>query len=104
MVATVDADDFEFLSQWKWSASASKQPWQSRANWYAWRFEELPRVKGKRRRRKIYMHRVVANTPADKVANHLNRNTLDNRKANLENCSHKENLEHACAIDRSDEW
>lgn len=33
----------------------------------------------------IRMHRVVADTPDDMVCHHINKNPLDNRRANLQN-------------------
>lgn len=35
----------------------------------------------------IRMHRVIADTPIDLVCHHINRNSLDNRRANLQNMS-----------------
>ena len=41
--------------------------------------------------RGIKLHRFVTNCPKDKVVNHWNENTLDNRKENLVICSRAEN-------------
>lgn len=35
----------------------------------------------------IRMHRVIANTPIDLICHHINRNSFDNRRANLQNMS-----------------
>ncbi len=37
------------------------------------------------------MHRLIMNTPPDLVCDHINHNGLDNRKANLRNCTIKQN-------------
>lgn len=68
----VDADDFGWLSQWKWHYGGN----------YASRVE-----RGKR----IYMHRVINDTPAGYFTDHLNRDKLDNRKINLRTVTKSEN-------------
>ncbi len=70
-VAIVDDVDFEYLSQWKWCYTAPGYVVRRRRN------AELP---GSRR---IYLHRVVARPLEDEVVDHINRNKLDNRRANL---------------------
>ena len=69
--AIVDNEDYEWLSQWNWSGE------------YATRTE-----KG----RLIIMHRLILKTPKGKLTDHINRNKLDNRKANLRVCSNAENI------------
>ena len=44
------------------------------------------------RKENIYLHRLVAGDHAGKVVDHINGNSLDNRKANLRECLHKENM------------
>lgn len=39
----------------------------------------------------IKLHRLIMNCPSDKVVDHINRNTLDNRKKNLRICTRFEN-------------
>jgi len=38
------------------------------------------------------LHRVVAGTPVGMITDHINHNTLDNRRKNLRVCSHRENM------------
>ena len=38
-----------------------------------------------------YMHRYIMNCPDDKVIDHINHDTLDNRKSNLRICSQQQN-------------
>lgn len=50
---------------------------------------KLPSADG--HRRCIGMHRFLMNDPDTDAVDHINRNKLDNRKANLRACSHSKN-------------
>jgi hypothetical protein len=41
----------------------------------------------------IYLHRFIINVPDDKEVDHINGDTLDNRKANLRICNKEENAQ-----------
>lgn len=43
-------------------------------------------------RKKILLHRYIMNCPHDMVVDHINHNTLDNRKSNLKVVTQRENL------------
>lgn len=45
------------------------------------------------KKKRIYMqaHRLIMDCPTDKVVDHINHNTLDNRKCNLRVCTKREN-------------
>jgi hypothetical protein len=73
--AIADDEDFEFLSQWKWYFDR-----------YAMRNERVNRGQ-----RKVLMRRVIMNTPEGFETDHINRNKLNNRKANLRICTTFEN-------------
>jgi hypothetical protein len=75
-IATVDDEDYEYLSQWKWSFNGK----------YAFR---NPMTNGKQQ--PTYMHRIIAKTPEGMVTDHINRDRLDNRKENLRAISQSEN-------------
>ena len=82
-VATVDADDYGRLNQHKWYALWSKNT----RSFYAAR-----KSRGEEgARREIQMHRVVMNTPQHLQTDHINHDTLDNRRENLRNCTRAEN-------------
>jgi hypothetical protein len=83
-VATVDAEDFEYLNQWKWH-------FQKKSG-YAIRTQYLGVVDGKGVKKKILMHRVIMNTPDGMDTDHINGNGLDNRRGNLRVCAHRENM------------
>lgn len=42
---------------------------------------------------RVAMHRLIANTPAGQVCHHYNRNSLDNRRANLLNQTNRQHAE-----------
>lgn len=66
--AIVDAEDYDWLSQWNWQA------WEdSRGHWYAKRGE---------RGKSILMHRQILKSDSAEI-DHKNRDTLDNRRTNL---------------------
>jgi hypothetical protein len=66
----VDDEDFAFLNQWSWSQTSDGY-----AARYIWT--------GKPRKlQRIWMHREILEL-ADGLCDHINRNKLDNRRANL---------------------
>jgi hypothetical protein len=68
--ALVDSEDYEYLNQWKWHIYMG----------YARRREWIPETKGYRT---VSMHRLIVGTPDGGFTDHINGNTLDNRKSNL---------------------
>ena len=82
-VAIVDADDYEFLSQWKWHAAWSKETQSYYAE--AWDYSL-----GKTR---VAMHRVVMGCVKGdgKQVDHIHGNTLDNRRSELRFTDHAKN-------------
>jgi hypothetical protein len=74
----VDADDYERLSRFRWFMTKNKRGYM-----YA--------VRSLDRRRQISMHREIMNPPKDRMVDHANGNTLDNRKSNLRVCSRAQN-------------
>lgn len=81
-VSLVDDEDYEYLNQWKWSAHYSP----SVSSYYAVR--NSSRTTGKAL---IYMHRVITKAIKGLQCDHINHNTLDNRKENLRVCSVSQN-------------
>lgn len=80
-VALVSECDFERVSQYRWSCDN---------NGYACRMESFF-VDGKRKRRKILLHRFVTGTPKGTDIDHRNRVRLDNRRENLRVATRSQN-------------
>lgn len=81
-VAIVDDDDFEFLLKWLWQAQWNEDT----KSFYA-----VSKENGKR----IAMSRIIMKTPKGLDCDHINHDTLDNRKENLRNITHSENMMNA---------
>lgn len=75
MKATIDDEDFEFLSQWRWSRLYNKK----RGTCYVVRKEP----KSGKNRRLIQLHRVIVRASKGQIVDHVNHDTLDNRRQNL---------------------
>lgn len=78
----VDDEDYERLSEWKWSANG---------NGYAVRNERYEPKKY----RKQYLHRAVMNAKPGEIVDHINGNPLDNRKENLRICDFRGNAQNS---------
>lgn len=80
MHAIVDAADFDWLNQHKWTL----QPARCGKTHYAVR---------RTQEGKIFMHRAIMQPPPGLFVDHINRNGLDNRRSNLRNCTRLQNLQ-----------
>lgn len=73
-----DRDVYEHVKGYSWFISAQ-----------GYAYSRL----GKGRRGKwVYLHRLATNAPAGMQVDHINRNRLDNRRANLRLCTRRQNL------------
>lgn len=78
--AIIDDEDLELVNKWKWCY----------AHGYAVRSGGYQ--SDGRKKRLIYMHRVIAGCMLYQKADHVNRNRLDNRRSNLRICTQAQNL------------
>jgi hypothetical protein len=82
--AMVDDEDYEWLSQWKWSLFHNKN---RAGNGYAVRnIYEGGRVK-----ERIYMHRAITNAQPGQEVDHADRDGINNQRANLRIATRQEN-------------
>jgi hypothetical protein len=80
-VALVDDDMYDYLIQWKWYANNLS------GKFYAIRNHR----ENKKFVAQLLMHRFIMNPSKGLVVDHLNGNTLDNRKCNLRVCTYSQN-------------
>jgi hypothetical protein len=82
LITLVDAADAPVLRQWTWHAL----PRRHGRGWYAVRWEHAAG-----RQRTIYLHRQILDAPPGRDVDHINGDTLDNRRANLRLCTASQN-------------
>lgn len=80
--AIVDDTDFEWLNQWKWTATGGKND-----RWYAYR-QSIKNGKSV----SIKMHRLIMDAQHGVMVDHKDHNGLNNQRSNLRLCSNTENL------------
>ena len=80
--AIVDDDDFDKLNRYKWQC-----------NYYGYAKRGIW-DRGTNNNKQVLMHREIMGVldRKDIEIDHINKNTLDNRKCNLRFCSHQENI------------
>jgi hypothetical protein len=78
----VDAADFDWLNQWKWSY---------RRDGYVVRAQHVGVFNGKQKQQMIRLHRFIMAAPEGMSVDHVNGDGLDNRRCNLRICTHTQN-------------
>ena len=79
-IVIIDDEDYNEVKKYNWSASIRKKE-------YSTKIYIETRTGGDYK----LLHRLIKNFPTGFSVDHINGNTLDNRKSNLRICSHKEN-------------
>lgn len=80
MIALVDDDDYEKVNQHKWYARKNGK----NDAYYALRWDNCSN-------KHVRMHRALMEVTSELIVDHVNHNTLDNRKSNLRICNKTEN-------------
>jgi hypothetical protein len=81
LFAIVDARDYKWLSRYKWCAlNRNGQAYAVRRN---------------RQGQTVYMHRAIMKAPPGMVVDHIDHNTLNNRRCNLRICTRQQNYANA---------
>lgn len=81
--AIIDAEDYFKLQEYKWTVSHEK------SGSYA-----VAYIRRGTTKTVIRMHRLLCSEPCQgKIVDHINGNTLDNRKCNLQACTRSENMQ-----------
>lgn len=83
MVALVDDADFEGLSRYRWTLSDREGGGYARRSGRS--------SEGESPRGCVYMHRQIMGAKADQQIDHINHDTLDNRRSNLRFCTQSQN-------------
>lgn len=97
LFAIVDDEEHERLSQWKWHAMPNGS-----GQFYAARRSRISDGRRPNEPQKlILMHRLIASVPIDLVTDHINGDTLDNRRSNLRCATHTQNMQNRAKKRRS---
>jgi hypothetical protein len=81
-VTLLDDEDFERFNRWRWCAARSRA---GKPHMYAQRDGGRPGT--------LYLHRLILDAPRGMQVDHINGNTLDNRRANLRLVTPSQNMQ-----------
>lgn len=87
LVTKLDEEDYQWASKEKWNVSGCGKP----GVYYASKMVNLGKVNGKSKYKKRTLHREIVRCPAGLQVDHINGDTLDNRKVNLRIVTHSQN-------------
>ncbi len=78
--AIVDADMYDYLSQWKWYTKKKKYTYYAVRN-----------IGKSPNQRQVFMHHEILNCIIGKEVDHINNRGYDNRRINIRCCTHTQN-------------
>ncbi|MDF2651392.1 MAG: Pathosis-related transcriptional factor and protein [Paenibacillus sp.] len=84
----IDTEDYEKISQYTWSSGYSIDCDCYYARTYI-------------KRKQVYLHRLITNPPDGLYVDHINHNTLDNRKSNLRTATNSQNQQNKLTAPRT---
>ena len=87
---TIDAEDWDRVSQHKWGVRYDPG-FKSRDVFYVCSGFYTPASEGGPKTRQVQLHRFIMDAPKGMVVDHINGDTLDNRKENLRICTPTQN-------------
>lgn len=79
MIMLIDDEDFEKISKYHWSVN-----YDSKKKGYY--------IKTEYNKNRFFIHRIIMDAKNGELVDHINRNTLDNRKSNLRICTIAQNI------------
>lgn len=84
----IDDEDYELFCRFKWTANVTRQ-------------DKVYVVRGTKEKKKIFLHREISKCPSELVVDHINGDTLDNRRSNLRCVSKRINTLNAKNLSRN---
>lgn len=80
LIALIDDEDFERVSEYRWRTILIKK-----------RYYAYSSIGTRNHHSYLYMHRLILNAKKGEYVDHINGQTLDNRRSNLRICSNSQN-------------
>lgn len=79
----IDLEDYDKIKNYKWYVKKDH---------YSGCFYVSSHDLTTKNKKTIKIHRIIMNAKKNQIVDHINHNTLDNRKSNLRICTHQENM------------
>ena len=93
LYALVDDEDYEKVVEAVITYRSNGEIRKGSGKWYAWSGPKTSKTYAMNGSRDKSIHRIVMNAPKGMDVDHINGDTLDNRKENLRICTRSENCQ-----------